>query len=176
MKTRRYFAGPLILLATVFAHLGCCPHSAPPPLMGPPPAVIEPGWPSDPTCFENTLLWTEDGAIQVFNGLIGVIPEQVQGDFKKAKDEVDSTNAIFIKAMNAYVATKEGDFQSAMSNASAAVVRLVALVQQFESGVSRETPLVAGSPAAPTLSVQAKAKLDQAKVDLAKLQAIKVSK
>jgi hypothetical protein len=166
----------MAVIAAAGIDLACCPHDAPPPQMGPPPVTIAPNWPADESCFENALLWGEDGTTQAFTILIVAVPEpdrdRDQAAFDKAKQGIDTANSAYIEAVNAFVASKQGDLSGAKKAATAALFDLLALVQQIEGGV-KARPVVAAAPsgtAAPAsnqeVASKAQAKLDSANKDL----------
>jgi hypothetical protein len=173
MKTT-WFGLMSVISITAF-DLACCPHDAPPPQMGPPPVAMAPNWPSDATCFENALLWGEDGTTQAFNILIVAIPEpdrdRDQAAFNAAKKAVDDANAGYINAVNAFVAGQQGDLTAAEQSATAALVELLAMVQQLAGGVQARpmaVPPPSGAAEAPSnqeIVKQAQKKLDDANKD-----------
>jgi hypothetical protein len=172
----KLFGLAVAVVAAAGIDLACCPHDAPPPQMGPPPVTVAPNWPSDETCFENALLWGEDGTMQAFTILIVAVPEpdrdRDQAAVDKAKKAVDTANAAFIDAVNAFAASKQGDLSGAKKAATAALTDLLALVQQIEGDV-KARPVAAAAlsgTAAPASNQEAvsraQVKLDSANKDV----------
>lgn len=153
--------------------VACCPHSAPPPAVGPPPTPILGAWPGNETCFENTLLWSEVAAQDAFNSVITLVsdPPRAQdiADFNKAKKAVDDANAAYINVVNAVVAGQQGNLAGAMQQATAALTDLINLVDTIIAPPVTPAPGVSAR-AAIAAPPSATDNINSAKSDLAHLK------